>query len=118
MTLLRRSALLGLGLLVLTSFFALGQGHGPFEHPGGPGGPDGPGGHGPGGPPDPVMGLAGRILHNLDLSETQKSRIHALVRTHVDSDLKPLIQDFGEARHELENRVWSPAATEKDIAEA
>jgi len=119
MTSLRRSALLGLVFLILTPLFAFGQRQAPFDHHGGPGGPGGPGGHGgPGGPPDPVMGLAGRILHDLDLSDAQKGQIHALIQTHVDNDLKPLIQDFGEARHELENRVWNPAASEKDIAEA
>ena len=64
------------------------------------------------------MGLAGRVLRQLDLSDSQKSQVHALLRTHLDSDLKPLIRDFGEARHRLENLVWDPAASDKAIAAA
>jgi len=120
MTSLRRFALPGLVLLALTTLFAFGQGR-PMDHQGRPDGPraNGPGGPGgPGGPPDPVMGLAGRILRDLDLSDAQKTQVRSVVRTHVDNDLKPLVQDFGEARHQLENLVWNPAASDKDIAQA
>ena len=116
MTSPRRAAVLGLALLALTSFFALGQGRPPMDRDGRPAHFGGPGG--PGGPPDPVMGLAGRILHGLDLTESQKSQIHGLLKAHVDSDLKLLVQDFFEARHALEILVWNPAASDKEIAAA
>jgi Spy/CpxP family protein refolding chaperone len=124
MTWLRRLAVFGVVLLALTTLFALGQGRPSPDgdsHPGGRrfgghGGHGGPGG--PGGPPDPVMGLAGRILHDLDLTETQKSRVHGLLKSHVDSDLEPLVQDFLDARHDLEILVWNPAASDRDIAAA
>jgi Spy/CpxP family protein refolding chaperone len=64
------------------------------------------------------MGLAGRILHDVDLTDAQKRQIHDMVRSHVEGDLQSLIRDFGEARHALEMLVWDPAASDKDIAAA
>ena len=112
---LRRTAVIGLVLLALTSLVALGQRRPFLDHTGRP---DGPRPGGPGGPPDPVLGLAGHVLHDLDLTDTQKSRIHDLIRSHVDSDLEPLIQDLFEARHDLEILVWNPDASDKDLAAA
>lgn len=114
MTSLRRFVSLGLILLVATSLLAWGQGPPPLDRRGHPGPPFG----GPGGPPDPAMGLAGRILHDIDLSDAQKGQIHGLVRSHIDGELKSLIQDFGEARHQLENVVWDPKASDRDLAAA
>lgn len=114
MTSLRRLAVIGLVLLALTSLITLGQGRPPL----GPGRSDGPRPGGPGGPPDPVLGLAGRVLHDLDLTDTQKQVIHELLRSHVESDLQPLIQDFFDARHDLETLVWNPDASDKDLAAA
>ena len=107
---LRRLALLGLTLIVASSLAASAQGRPPLDRPGRPGGP--------GGPPDPAMGLAGMILHDMDLSESQRRQVHDVIRTHVDGELRSLIQDFGEARHALENLVWDPAAQDKDVAAA
>lgn len=115
MTSLRRSAVLGIVLLAFTSLFAFGQGRPPRDHQGHPEGPDA---GRPGGAPDPAMGLAGRILHDLDLTDSQKLQIHDLLRAHLDSDLKPLIQDFFEARHDLESLVWDPAVSDKEILAA
>jgi Spy/CpxP family protein refolding chaperone len=64
------------------------------------------------------MGFAGRILHDLDLTDAQKRQIHDMVRSHVDGDLHSLIRDFGEARHGLEILVWDPSASDRDIATA
>ncbi len=83
--------------------------------PGGPHGmPPGP----PPPPPDPVMGMAGRVIHELDLRQAQQKQIRAIVHKAVGGDLGLLARSFVEARHALEVRVWDPAATEQDMISA
>ena len=69
-------------------------------------------------PPDPVMGMAGRVIHELDLTRAQEKQIHDLVHKAIEGDLGLLARRFGEARHALEVRVWDPAATEQDMITA
>src|SRR5262245_16534517 len=115
MTSLRRLAALGLVGFVALTLPVQGQGRPPLD---GPGASRGPRSMGPGGPPDLALGLAGRILRDLDLTDAQKRQVHGILRSHVDGELRSLIQDFGESRRRLETLVWDPSVPEKDVSTA
>ncbi len=116
MNVVRRSLTLGLLAVLAATIPAMAQSRPdmlPFSPPPPMGGP---GFHG--GPPDPAMGMAGRILHDLDLTEEQQTQIHDLLRGSMTGPLGRLAQSFGEARHLLEVRIWDPASTDQDVADA
>lgn len=108
----RLSLLIGLAAVLATVVSAQqpGMGRGPHPGPGGPGGP--------GGPPDLVLGPAGRILHELDLSSEQRQQIRETLESQIDGQLGTLARSFMDARHALELRVWDPQATQDEIHSA
>lgn len=72
--------------------------------------------HAPG--PDPVIGMAGWAIHELDLTEDQRTQLHDIVRGHVEGGLGQRLQELHDARRTLELAVWNPAATEEEIRAA
>jgi len=101
----RTRTILGIALALAAATAVGAQGH------------PGPG-PGPGGPPDPVMGPAGHLLHELDLSFDQRRQVRETVRGAMEGELGALARDFGEARHALETLVWDPGATDEAIRSA
>ena len=73
---MRRPTTLTLALLLAAALPALAQG------PGGGGPPQGTGGQG--GQPNPIIGMAGMALHQVELTSDQQTEIHGLVRRHTN----------------------------------
>lgn len=72
--------------------------------------------HPPG--PDPVIGMAGWAIHELDLTEDQRTQLHDIVRGYVEGELGQRLGELHDARRTLELAVWNPAATEDEIQAA
>ena len=87
--------------------------------PGGPSGSHDLAGRPPYGPPppppDPVMGMGGMVLRQMNLDPDQRQQVRAIVRKAVEGHLGDLARAFGEARHALEMKVWDPRSTEQDM---
>jgi Spy/CpxP family protein refolding chaperone len=90
----------------------------------GPGGPGGMG-HGPGmrggpgmmGGPGGPLGLIGRGLHALDLTDEQREKIRAIAESHRD-ELKAIADRGQPAREALHDAVTAPVADENAIRAA
>ncbi len=77
--------------------------------------------HGPGGPPMRArhgLGPAAAVLHSLDLTDEQRTKLHSIVRGYHDGEIENAVAAVAESRRALELRVWDPNANEVDLAEA
>jgi Spy/CpxP family protein refolding chaperone len=62
--------------------------------------------------------MAGMALHGLQLEQEQMQQIGDVVRGHVEGGLGDILREFDQARRALEIAIWSPGASEADIAAA
>jgi len=103
-----------LALLLLVGTVAAQDTGGPRMQPrhghGGPGGP--------GGPPDPVLGALGVVMHELDLTDSQRQQIRGIVETEVQAEMGAQVRAFADARHALEATIWKPDVTDEAVAAA
>jgi Spy/CpxP family protein refolding chaperone len=95
-------------LLALLALAAAALGAGAQGRQGGPGGQGGP----------PLLGHAGRALHELDLSREQQSRIREVVREAAEAGIGGQVRAFEEARRELDSLIWDPSSTEQEVLAA
>ncbi len=82
----------------------------------GPGMRGGPGMGGPGGPGGP-MGLIGRGLHGIDLTEDQRAKIRDIAESHRD-EFAAIADRMGPAREALHEAITADAADEQAIRTA
>jgi Spy/CpxP family protein refolding chaperone len=90
--------------LVVTPTLAQSGPPGPHARHGGP--------HGPG---SMAFGAAVRILHDLELGESQRGEIHSIVQRYRDSELAALVRELGEARKAHQLNVWDPKVSLADL---
>lgn len=81
-----------------------GPGPGPYARHGGSGG------HGPG-----HLGPVVQILHDLDLTDSQRGEIHSIVQRYRDLELAGRVRDVAEARHAHQLNVWDPKVSAADL---
>jgi Spy/CpxP family protein refolding chaperone len=69
-------------------------------------------------PPDPILGPAGRLLHEIGLTRAQDKQLRDVVGKAIDAGLGQAARGFMEARHALEVLVWNAASSDQDMISA
>ena len=67
-------------------------------------------------PPPDLLGMGGRALRELDLSDDQHARLHNLLELSRDNDLGATMETVHRARRALERALWDPKAGDAEIA--
>jgi Spy/CpxP family protein refolding chaperone len=58
------------------------------------------------------------VLHSLDLTDEQWTKIHSVIREHHAGEIETAVSAVGSARRALELLVWDASATDRDIEDA
>jgi Spy/CpxP family protein refolding chaperone len=67
--------------------------------------------------PNPVMGIAGPALHQLELTRDVKQQIRGIVDGYMEGELGQRAEAFREARRALELVIWNSDASEMQITD-